>query len=159
MHIELIPGVEFCYNDRHPKPPTPIKPPTPPPAKEPTPTGKYLSNALAGFIYRTRTKSMVNNHIHQTFITFFVINRIQLSLELIKCAYSLWMGVFYRFPWTIEFIWTMETDWGSLYLSPRSGFFKSIMKDYKSRMNNGKRNNKTKYLNQKSTNPIWNRST
>lgn len=37
--VELIPGVEFCYNDRHPKPPTPIKPPTPTPEKEATPPG------------------------------------------------------------------------------------------------------------------------
>lgn len=38
-YAELI-GVEMVYNDRHPKPPTPIKPksPTPPP-KEPTPPG------------------------------------------------------------------------------------------------------------------------
>lgn len=36
--MELIPGVEICYNDRHPKPPTPPpKDPTPPPPKEPTP--------------------------------------------------------------------------------------------------------------------------
>lgn len=36
--VELIPGVEICYNDRHPKPPTPPpKDPTPPPPKEPTP--------------------------------------------------------------------------------------------------------------------------
>lgn len=34
----------MVYNDRHPKPPTPIKPksPTPPP-KEPTPPGKYAN--------------------------------------------------------------------------------------------------------------------
>lgn len=36
--VELIPGVEIVYNDRHPKPKTPPPPkvPTPPP-KEPTP--------------------------------------------------------------------------------------------------------------------------
>lgn len=38
ISIELI-GVEMVYNDRHPKPPTPIHPPTPPPPKEPTPPG------------------------------------------------------------------------------------------------------------------------
>lgn len=37
--VELIPGVDFCYNDRHPKPPTPIKPKSPTPVKEPTPPG------------------------------------------------------------------------------------------------------------------------
>lgn len=41
LQIELIPGVEMAYNDRHPKPPTPIKPKTPTPEKEPTPPGKY----------------------------------------------------------------------------------------------------------------------
>lgn len=40
-NIELIPGVDMAYNDRHPKPPTPVKPPTPSPAKEPTPSGNF----------------------------------------------------------------------------------------------------------------------
>lgn len=37
--VELIPGVEYAYNDRHPKPPTPIKIKSPTPLKEPTPPG------------------------------------------------------------------------------------------------------------------------
>lgn len=54
--VELIPGVEFCYNDRHPKPPTPIKPKSPTPVKAPTPPGffffftsSYWLNVLAIF--------------------------------------------------------------------------------------------------------------
>lgn len=34
----------MAYNDRHPKPPTPIHPPTPPPPKEPTPPGNLHDN-------------------------------------------------------------------------------------------------------------------
>lgn len=40
--VELIPGVPMCYNDRHPKPPTPIKPKSPTPVKEPTPAGRFF---------------------------------------------------------------------------------------------------------------------
>lgn len=40
--VELIPGIEVAYNDRHPKPPTPkqITPPPPPP-EEPKPEGNF----------------------------------------------------------------------------------------------------------------------
>lgn len=34
----------MAYNDRHPKPPTPIKPRTPTPPKEPTPPGNLHDN-------------------------------------------------------------------------------------------------------------------
>lgn len=65
LYIELIPGIEQAYNDRHPKPPTPIHPPTPPPPKEPTPPGNYHTTFLHSWISLSNTiQSLVSYDCH-----------------------------------------------------------------------------------------------
>lgn len=49
-NAELI-GVEMVYNDRHPKPPTPIRPKSPTPPKEPTPG---MANQIIDLINQIR---------------------------------------------------------------------------------------------------------
>lgn len=57
----------MAYNDRHPKPPTPVKPPTPPPPKEPTPPGNikiwtYFWTVVKNSVWADKS-FLTRNHI------------------------------------------------------------------------------------------------